>query len=104
MRILFAITETCDLVQVGGLAAGSAALPRALLLADIRIVVPGCPQVRRGLHRRQLASVRWPSILSSGQGARNRRHALLRGHVRRTLRAAWLAYGDERGVDCSGAA
>jgi glycogen synthase len=37
-------------VQVGGLAAVSAALPRALLpLADIRIVVPGYPQVRRGL-------------------------------------------------------
>jgi starch synthase len=51
MRILFATPETCDFVQVGGLAAVSAALPRALLpLADIRIVVPGYPQVRRGLN------------------------------------------------------
>ncbi len=50
MRILFATPETCDFVQVGGLAAVSAALPRALLpLADIRVVVPGYPQVRRGL-------------------------------------------------------
>jgi starch synthase len=51
MRILFATPETCDFVQVGGLAAVSAALPRALLpLADIRIVVPGYPQVLRGLN------------------------------------------------------
>jgi starch synthase len=51
MRILFATPETCDFVQVGGLAAVSAALPRALLpLADIRIVVPGYPQVLHGLN------------------------------------------------------
>lgn len=50
MRILFATPETSDFVQVGGLAAVSSALPRALLpLADIRIVVPGYPQVLRGL-------------------------------------------------------
>ena len=75
MRILFATPETCDFVQVGGLAAVSAALPRALLpLADIRVVVPGYPQVRRGLANLKivgLAGVRRPSILSSGQGACN---------------------------------
>uniref|UniRef100_UPI0037DA11C6 glycogen/starch synthase n=1 Tax=Tardiphaga sp. TaxID=1926292 RepID=UPI0037DA11C6 len=50
MRILYATPETSDFVQVGGLAAVSSALPRALLpLADIRIVVPGYPQVLRGL-------------------------------------------------------
>lgn len=50
MRILFATPETCDFVQVGGLAAVSAALPRALLpFSDIRIVVPGYPQVLQGL-------------------------------------------------------
>lgn len=50
MRILFATPETCDFIQVGGLAAVSAALPRALRpLADIRIVVPGYAQVLRGL-------------------------------------------------------
>jgi starch synthase len=50
MRILFATPETCDFIQVGGLAAVSAALPRALrLLADIRIVVPGYTKVLRGL-------------------------------------------------------
>ena len=50
MRILFATPEVSDFVQVGGLAAVSAALPRALQgLADIRLVVPGYSQVLAGL-------------------------------------------------------
>lgn len=46
MRILFATPEISDFVQVGGLAAVSAALPRALRgHADIRVIVPGYPAV-----------------------------------------------------------
>jgi starch synthase len=50
MRILFATPEVSDFVQVGGLAAVSAALPRALKqFADIRLVIPGYPEVLNGL-------------------------------------------------------
>jgi starch synthase len=46
MRILFATPEVSDFVQVGGLAAVSAALPRALRGgADIRVVIPGYSEV-----------------------------------------------------------
>ena len=56
MRILFATPEISDFVQVGGLAAVSAALPRALRnFTDIRVVVPGYPQVLR--HIRDYAIV-----------------------------------------------
>ncbi|MBV9903083.1 MAG: glycogen synthase GlgA [Alphaproteobacteria bacterium] len=42
MRVLFVTPEIDDFVRVGGLAAVSAALPRALRgLADIRVVIPG---------------------------------------------------------------
>ena len=42
MRVLFVTTEMDDFIRVGGLAAVSAALPRALRsLADIRIMLPG---------------------------------------------------------------
>ncbi len=45
-RILFVTPEFDDFVRVGGLAAVSAALPRALSrLCDIRVMVPGYPQV-----------------------------------------------------------
>lgn len=50
MRILFATPEVSDFVQVGGLAAVSAALPRALrAFADVRVIIPGYPAVLRGL-------------------------------------------------------
>ncbi|HEX4634994.1 MAG TPA: glycogen/starch synthase, partial [Rhizomicrobium sp.] len=50
MRVLFATPEMSDFVQTGGLAAVSAALPRALkTLADVRIVIPGYPDVLRRL-------------------------------------------------------
>lgn len=46
MRVLFATPEISDFVQVGGLAAVSAALPRSLRpWADVRVVVPGYPGV-----------------------------------------------------------
>ena len=42
MRILFATPEVSDFIQVGGLAAVSAALPRALRdFADVRVIIPG---------------------------------------------------------------
>jgi len=42
LRVLFVTSEIDDLVRVGGLAAVSAALPRALLpWADVRVVLPG---------------------------------------------------------------
>jgi glycogen synthase len=45
-RILFVTPEFDDFVRVGGLAAVSAALPRALhRLCDIRVVIPRYPQV-----------------------------------------------------------
>jgi starch synthase len=50
MRILFATPEVSDFVQVGGLAAVSSALPRALRgYADIRVVIPGYSSVLSGL-------------------------------------------------------
>src|SRR5579862_9785833 len=42
LRVLFVTTEMDDFVRVGGLAAVSAALPRALrALSDVRIMLPG---------------------------------------------------------------
>ena len=42
MKVLFVTTEMDDFVRVGGLAAVSAALPRALRsLSDVRIILPG---------------------------------------------------------------
>src|SRR6202012_4074305 len=50
MKILFATPETSDFIQVGGLAAVSAALPRALRdYAEIRVVIPGYSEVLAGL-------------------------------------------------------
>src|SRR3569833_125276 len=50
LRILFATPELEGLVQVGGLAAVSAALPRALRQqADTRIVIPGYRSVLKKL-------------------------------------------------------
>jgi starch synthase len=50
MRVLFATSEMSDFVQTGGLAAVAAALPRALnSLADVRVIIPGYPEVLRKL-------------------------------------------------------
>ncbi|MBV9555827.1 MAG: glycogen synthase GlgA [Pseudolabrys sp.] len=46
MRVLFATSEIDDFVRVGGLAAVSAALPRAIRpIADVRIIIPGYREV-----------------------------------------------------------
>lgn len=61
MRILFATPETTDFVQVGGLAAVSAALPRALgEFGDIRVVIPGYSEV--------LSQLREVTIVGSSPG------------------------------------
>jgi len=58
MRVLFATPEMSDFVQTGGLAAVSAALPRALKsLADVRVVIPGYPSVLRRLQPLQTVAV-----------------------------------------------
>ncbi len=42
MKVLFVTTEMDDFVRVGGLAAVSAALPRALRSwSDVRVILPG---------------------------------------------------------------
>ena len=51
MKVLFVTTEMDDFVRVGGLAAVSAALPRALRpWADVRVLLPGLPRHRRTTH------------------------------------------------------
>src|ERR1700760_2986044 len=46
MRVLFVTPEIADFVSVGGLAAVSAALPRALsAFNDVRVIVPGYREV-----------------------------------------------------------
>ena len=46
MKVLFVTTEMDDFVRVGGLAAVSAALPRALRSKiDVRVLLPGCRDV-----------------------------------------------------------
>jgi len=50
MRVLFVTPEMSDFVQTGGLAAVSAALPRALkALAEVRVCIPGYREVLRRL-------------------------------------------------------
>jgi starch synthase len=50
LRVLFCTPEFSDFVQVGGLGAVSAALPRALQsIADVRVVLPGYRQVLSSL-------------------------------------------------------
>jgi starch synthase len=46
LRVLFVTTEMDDFVRVGGLAAVSAALPRALRhWSDVRVLLPGYSEV-----------------------------------------------------------
>ena len=55
VRVLFVTSEFDDLVRVGGLAAVTAALPRALqALTDVRVFIPGYREVLAGLKDVQL--------------------------------------------------
>jgi starch synthase len=57
MKVLFVSSEVAPIIKTGGLADVSAALPVALreLGADIRILVPGYPQVLQALPKLQLS-------------------------------------------------
>jgi len=58
MRVLFATPEMSDFVQTGGLAAVASALPRALnTLAEVRIFIPGYPDVLRRLGQKEIIAV-----------------------------------------------
>jgi starch synthase len=107
MRILFATPETSDFVQVGGLAAVSAALPRALREhADIRIVIPGYSEVLVGLQQnltivgRCAAFAGLPAFeIGLGQAVDGLPYyvILCPGLFER----AGTPYGDQRGIDWS---
>jgi starch synthase len=104
MRILFATPEVSDFVQVGGLAAVSAALPRALRgLADIRVVIPGYSEVIARLENLTIlgrcpAYAGLPSFeVGFGRAADGLPYYVVvcPGLFERT----GSPYGDERGVD-----
>ncbi|CAH1904575.1 Glycogen synthase [Candidatus Nitrotoga sp. HW29] len=58
MRVLFATSEIAPLIKTGGLADVSAALPAALheMAVDIRILLPGYPQVLKALPQLRVAA------------------------------------------------
>src|SRR5467141_4883961 len=59
LKVLFATSEVAPLIKTGGLADVSAALPAALmgLDADIRVLVPGYPQVMEALKTKGRAAM-----------------------------------------------
>lgn len=58
MRVLFVTSEITPLIKTGGLADVSAALPAALheMAVDIRILLPGYPQVLKALPQLEIAA------------------------------------------------
>lgn len=62
MRVLFATSEVVPLIKTGGLADVSAALPAALRERgiDVRLLLPGYPQVLKALPHRQLVADLFP--------------------------------------------
>jgi starch synthase len=58
MRVLFATSEVAPIIKTGGLADVSAALPAALheMGVDIRVLLPGYPQVLKALPKLKLAA------------------------------------------------
>ncbi|HEV8263049.1 MAG TPA: glycogen synthase GlgA [Burkholderiales bacterium] len=59
LKVLFATSEVAPLIKTGGLADVSAALPAALMRldADIRVLVPGYPQVMEALKTKGRAAM-----------------------------------------------
>jgi len=59
LKVLFATSEVAPLIKTGGLADVSAALPVALnaLGVDVRVLVPGYPQVMEALKTRSRAAI-----------------------------------------------
>ena len=52
-KVLFVTSEIADLVKTGGLGDVSSALPRAMAgLHDVRVLIPGYPQVMNSLRHR----------------------------------------------------
>lgn len=104
MKILFATPETSDFIQVGGLAAVSAALPRALRgFADIRIVIPGYSEVLAGLPEmtivgRSAAFAGLPAFeLGLGHAADGLPYYVVVCPA--LFERSGSPYGDERGID-----
>ena len=106
MRILFATPEAADFIQVGGLAAVSAALPRALQkFADIRVVIPGYPAVLAGLRNLTLLG-RCPAFaalppfeVGFGRAADGLPYYVV--VCPGLFERVGSPYGDERGIDWS---
>jgi len=106
MRILFATPEVSDFVQVGGLAAVSAALPRALrAFADIRVVIPGYSEVLARLENLTIITS-YPSFaglpafeVGFGRAADGLPYYVV--VCPGLFERVGSPYGDERGVDWS---
>src|ERR1700712_1323584 len=104
MRILFATPEVSDFIQVGGLAAVSAALPRALRdFADIRLIIPGYPAVLAGISDLAIvgrcpAHAGLPAFeVGLGHAADGLAYYVVKCPA--LYDGAGTPYGDERGVD-----
>jgi starch synthase len=104
VKVLFATPETSDFVQVGGLAAVSAALPRALRdFADIRIVIPGYSEVLGGVREMTIVgrSAAFAGLPSFEVGLGHAADGLLYYVVvcPGLFERVGSPYGDERGID-----
>jgi starch synthase len=105
MRVLFATSEVSPLIKTGGLADVSAALPAALheMAVDIRILLPGYPQVLKALPQLQVAAE--ISIQPNFPVARLLTGSLPNGVPLLVIECAELyergggAYQDEHGLD-----
>jgi starch synthase len=105
MRVLFATSEVAPLIKTGGLADVSAALPAALhgMGVDVRILLPGYPQVLKALPHLQAATE--ISIQPSFPAARLLAGSLPNGIMLLVIECAELyergggAYQDEHGLD-----
>ena len=110
MRVLFVTSEVAPIIKTGGLADVSAALPAALLTlgVDVRVLVPGYPQVLKALPKLKVAvdfSVQATAALASLPPARLLRGKLPNGVPIYVLDCAEMylrgggAYQDEHGYD-----
>ena len=105
MRVLFATSEVTPLIKTGGLADVSAALPAALhgMGVDVRILLPGYPQVLKALPHLQTATE--IPIQPNFPAARLLAGSLPNGVMLLVIECAELykrgggAYQDEHGLD-----
>lgn len=106
MRILFATPEVSDFVQVGGLAAVSAALPRALRdFADIRVIIPGYPAVLSRLENLEIVAscASYAGLPAFEVGLGHAADGLCYYVIKcaALFERAGTPYGDEQGIDFS---